>query len=231
MKPAKQIYPRSIKISQEEISYKLRYSKKAKYLRMQISRGNELELILPRGYELKEAENFILKKSEWIKKHLHSQPSKKNDFFFFGKEIKVNQKYTLFTQKHNLHFEKDELIIISPENSKIELRKLFDAWLKLQAKNFLAGRAAELARQFGFQINKISIRGQKTRWGSCSARGSLSFNFMLMQHRKEAIDYVIIHELCHLREMNHSQNFWMLVEKFCPDYKNLRKELKGKSEI
>ncbi|MDR3628564.1 MAG: M48 family metallopeptidase, partial [Ignavibacteriaceae bacterium] len=81
------------------------------------------------------------------------------------------------------------------------------------------------------RINKVTIRNQKTRWGSCSARGNLSFNFNLVRYRKEIIDYVIVHELCHLKEMNHSNKFWNLVEKICPDYKALRRELKKGSNI
>jgi predicted metal-dependent hydrolase len=84
----------------------------------------------------------------------------------------------------------------------------------------------ELSERSGFSYKKITIRSQKTRWGSCSAKGRLSFNYRLMKFRKEAIDYVIIHELCHLKEMNHSKKFWDLVEGFCPDYVNLKKELR-----
>ena len=78
---------------------------------------------------------------------------------------------------------------------------------------------------YSSEIGKIGIRGQYTRWGSCSSKGNLSFNYTLLQFREEVIDYVIIHELCHLKEMNHSKRFWKLVGKLCPDYKNLRKEL------
>ena len=231
MKSTDRIYSSSIKISQKEISYKYRYSRRAIHLRLQISRGNELELILPRGYELKEAENFILAKSDWIKKHLHSRSVKEKNYYYFGSEIKVEQEFALFIKKHNIHFERNTLKIISPEDSTIELEILYNAWLKNHAKNYIQERTSELAHQFGFRINKVTIRGQKTRWGSCSARGNISFNYMLLKYRKEIIDYVIIHELCHLKEMNHSKYFWALVEKFCPSFNNLRKELKGKNNF
>ncbi|HEY6906360.1 MAG TPA: M48 family metallopeptidase, partial [Ignavibacteriaceae bacterium] len=65
------------------------------------------------------------------------------------------------------------------------------------------------------------------RWGSCSASGNISLNYKLMKYRKELIDYVIIHELCHLKEMNHSKKFWKLVEGLVTEYKSLKRELKS----
>ena len=230
-KPTNKIYSSSIKIQQSEISYKYRFSSKAQRLRLQISLGNELEVILPRGYELKEAENFILTKSKWIKKHLSFQPVKKKNYYYFGNRITIRQEFALFIKKHIIRLEKDELKIISPENSNIELNKLYNTWLRNQAKEYLPERTAELANQFGFSINKISVRKQKTRWGSYSSQGNISFNFLLLGYTKEVIDYVIIHELCHSKEMNHSEDFWTLVKRFCPRFMTLRQELKGRNEL
>jgi len=200
-------------------------------MRLQISRGSNLELVLPRGYELSDAERFIKQKSGWISKHLRPKEKKDEKFLVLGREIKIIQVYELFTRQHKLSFEKDELRIISPAGSKIDLNKLYNIWLRNFAKRYLPERANELADKYGFRINKVTVRNQKTRWGSCSVRGNLSFNFNLVQYKKEIIDYVILHELCHLKEMNHSKKFWLLVEKICPDYKTLRKELKKNSEI
>ncbi|HUX60621.1 MAG TPA: SprT family zinc-dependent metalloprotease [Ignavibacteriaceae bacterium] len=230
-KPTNKIYSSSIKIQQSEISYKYRFSSKAQRLRLQISLGNELEVVLPRGYELKEAENFILTKSKWIKKHLSFQPVKKKNYYYFGNRITIRQEFALFIKKHIIRLEKDELKIISPENSNIELNKLYNTWLRNQAKEYLPERAAELANQFGFSINKISVRKQKTRWGSYSSQGNISFNFLLLGYTKEVIDYVIIHELCHSKEMNHSEDFWTLVKRFCPRFMTLRQELKRRNEL
>lgn len=227
MAKAYQKQTRSIKLQQEEISYKFRYSSKAKYIRLQISHGSELELIIPRGCEIKEAEKFLIKKADWIKKHLIKTVKSEPKYLLLGKEIKVNHNYELFKQNHDVEFSNNELLITSPEGSKIKTEQIYDIWLKDESKRYIPFRVQELARKYNFVINRITIRGQKTRWGSCSSKGNLSFNFKLMRYRKEVIDYVIIHELCHLREMNHSKKFWSLVNRFCPDYKNLRKELKG----
>ena len=231
MKPSTQPVTRSININNKDIQYKLRHSRKAKYMRLQISRGSGLELVLPRGYELSDAEKFIKQKADWIIKHLRHTKEQDNIYLLLGREIKIIQVNEPYTRRHKLSFENGELKVVSPEGSKVDLNKLYNFWLRTFAKRFLPERAAMLADKYGFSINKVSIRNQKTRWGSCSARGNLSFNFNLVQYRKEIIDYVIVHELCHLKEMNHSKKFWALVEKICPDYKLLRRELKKNSNI
>lgn len=222
---------KSIEINQERISYNIRYSKRARYLRIQISNQNELELIIPRRCKLSEAEAFLISKSDWIKKHLRTAVINKERFLYLGKEIPVRQEYTLFQKDHSMIFTNTGLLISSPSGSHLKINTIYDTWLREQANYYLIKRTYELSKKYNFRINKITIRGQKTRWGSCSGNRNLSFNFKLMQFKKEIIDYVIIHELCHLREMNHSKRFWGLVEEYCPGYKSLRKELKNSTNI
>jgi len=83
-----------------------------------------------------------------------------------------------------------------------------------------------LSLKYGFEVKKVSVRKQKSRWGSCSSKGTISLNDRLIEHREEVIDYVIIHELSHLVHMNHSPKFWALVQKHCPNYKLLKRQLK-----
>ena len=95
-----------------------------------------------------------------------------------------------------------------------------------QAKEELPPRAARYAEQMGVRYGRITIRAQKTRWGSCSAKGNLNFNCLLMLAPPEVLDYVVVHELCHRKEMNHSPRFWGEVAKIMPDYKKHEKWLK-----
>lgn len=81
-------------------------------------------------------------------------------------------------------------------------------------------------KTYNFSFNKISIRNQKTRWGSCSKNGNISFNYKIALLPEKMADYIIVHELCHLNEFNHSKNFWSLVAKAIPDHHDIRKDLK-----
>lgn len=87
-------------------------------------------------------------------------------------------------------------------------------------------RVAYYAEKLGVSYGKITLRQQKTRWGSCAANGKLNFNWLLILAPPEVLDYVVVHELCHRREMNHSQAFWKEVEKILPDYRERQKWLK-----
>ena len=95
-----------------------------------------------------------------------------------------------------------------------------------EALRAIPPRVRQRAAQMGAQYGRITIRNQRTRWGSCSSKGNLNFNCMLMLCPEDVIDYVIVHELCHRKEMNHSPRFWQLVAEILPDYRTSRKWLK-----
>lgn len=95
-----------------------------------------------------------------------------------------------------------------------------------EALKVIPARVEYFARVIGVTYGKITIRNQKTRWGSCSSKGNLNFNCLLMLAPPEVLDYVVVHELCHRKQMNHSKAFWSEVEKVFPDYKEARKWLK-----
>lgn len=217
---------KTLKINSNEVLYLLRYSKRAKYMRMQISRGSNLEVILPKGYSERDAEKFLYNKKEWISKHINNFKSENDNFFYFGNELKVIQYFDLFIKKHKYTLIDNELIFKSPSGSKATIKALYNTWIKIKAKKYLPERTLELSRKYNFFPKRITIRGQKTRWGSCSSKGGISFNYLLMKFSPDLIDYVIIHELCHLREMNHGENFWKEVESILPNYKELRRQLK-----
>lgn len=95
-----------------------------------------------------------------------------------------------------------------------------------RAKEVIPARAAYFARRMGVTYGRITIREQKTRWGSCSQAGNLNFNWKLVLMPPEVLDYVVVHELAHRKEMNHSSRFWAVVEEELPDYRIRREELK-----
>jgi len=97
---------------------------------------------------------------------------------------------------------------------------------KKQSFFFIKNRLEELNKFYNFNFKRISIRNQRTRWGSCSRRGNLNFNYKLIFLPERLADYVIIHELCHIKEFNHSASFWNLVAETVPDYKDVVKKLR-----
>ncbi len=113
------------------------------------------------------------------------------------------------------------------DKTKAVIKKHLEHWYKLQAQAYISRRLVELGADTGLDYNSYKIRRYKARWGSCNNRKELSFNYLLMMTPPWVIDYVIVHELCHLKHLNHSTSFWQLVEHFCPNYKQAKAWLKS----
>ncbi len=108
-----------------------------------------------------------------------------------------------------------------PPLTEAEIRTLADA-----AREDLAHRVTKYAAKIGVTVGRVTIRNQKTRWGSCSSKGNLNFNCLLMLCPEEVRNYVVVHELCHRKQLNHSPAFWAEVEKYMPNYADHRSWLK-----
>lgn len=93
-------------------------------------------------------------------------------------------------------------------------------------RGFVKERLTHFNQIYNFTFGKVSIKNQKSRWGSCSSKGNLNFNYQIIKLPPECADYIIVHEICHLKEFNHSKKFWELVAKTIPNYKEIKNELK-----
>ena len=122
-----------------------------------------------------------------------------------------------FAQQEKLEKYRENMHVITDEERQEGI---------LQAKKIFPERTAYFAERMGVTYNRITIREQKTRWGSCSSAGNLNFNWKLVLMPSELLDYVVVHELAHRKEMNHSPRFWAVVEKELPDYRERREKLK-----
>ena len=150
----------------------------------------------------------------------------------------IGKTHTLFLRKFSgeeikISNEGNQILVQIPqelafENPLVqsEIRKTVSKILRKQAKAYLPRRIDFLAEKYGFNFKKLRFSHTGTRWGSCSSSGTISLNIALMNLPHHLIDYVIIHELCHTRQMNHSSKFWQEVEKYCPDYKKYVQEIK-----
>lgn len=112
---------------------------------------------------------------------------------------------------------------IEKENKKQEKEALYT---KEKFKEIIEKNANELIQETGLKPNKITIKQIKYAWGSCSSKKNITLNLELIKYSQQAIRYVILHELCHLKYMNHSKDFWDLVEKYMPNYKQVKKKFK-----
>lgn len=123
-----------------------------------------------------------------------------------------------FLQQKQFWIYKQAKRIIANESNRIERSDEEIRRLREQARSVLTEKSNDYAKQLGVSFNKIRIGNQRTRWGSCSSKGTISYNWRLILMPEEIMDYVVVHELCHLIEMNHSSRFWMLVSGILPDY-------------
>ncbi len=106
------------------------------------------------------------------------------------------------------------------------IRRRFTIKKREQARRFVENRIKHFNQFYGFKINRIAIKNTMTRWGSCSSRGNLNFHYKILYLRPALQDYLLVHELCHLGQLNHSKKYWELVKQTIPDYVELNKELR-----
>ncbi len=149
-----------------------------------------------------------------------------------GELLVTSPKRLSISYINNFIAEKSEWIIEKLEyfNSlpqpNIRVKKGDYKKYKEQARTIVQEKIKNINSYYKFSFNKISIRNQKTRWGSCSNKKNLNFNYKIALLPDHLAQYIVIHELCHLKEMNHGPNFWNLVSKTMPEYKKIRRELK-----
>ena len=175
-----------------------------KTLEIQVKKDLSVVFRAPKHMSDREIMKFAKQKEAWIQKHLELMKRRKASNGAFDEASEPENKYT-------------------PE--ELESMKRF-------MKNSISERAASFAAVMGVSFGKITVRSQKTRWGSCSSAGNLNFNCLLALCPSEVIDYVVVHELCHLRHMNHSRAFWNEVAKYLPGYAEQKDWLKRhQSEI
>ncbi len=216
-------------------AYRVRVSKRAKNIILRYSPSNGLELVYPAGTHEPAPETFLAEKTGWIlrtseKFRQISERFPARDyidgevFFIRGLEHRLKLICAPLQSKIRVWHSEGYLLLAYPQQDdppdKESLRAAVTSFYRAQARSYLPQHLAELATQHGFRYQQVRIKNQKTRWGSCSSKGNINLNLRLMMAPDAAIDYVMLHELCHLQEMNHSQSFWVLLESHCPDYRH-----------
>ena len=188
---------------------------------------DEVRVFAPRHMPLRQADDFVRRNAEWLNRARASLDAYRaretnrypmTDGMLFpleGRQITLRVRRSVSEEAHLLG---DELIVrtrdISPDAVRTQLR---DFLIGLASERIVQ-RVRHYAPLIGRSPGRISVREQRTKWGSCSSQGNLNFNWKLIMAPGEALDYVVIHELCHLFEFNHSDRFWRRVARFQPDY-------------
>lgn len=129
-------------------------------------------------------------------------------------------------RRENVSLKGDTLVVRVNDASSEAIENKVEEWFRKSGKQVIEGRALYFAEMMGVTFGRITLRDQKTRWGSCSKEGNLNFNWRLLLMPPEYLDYVVVHELAHRKHMDHSREFWSEVERIYPRYRKLRKWLK-----
>ncbi len=216
--------------------YTIRESPKAKRVLLKIKPGKGLEVVLPRGVGREHAERAVAGKLDWIERtflRLKAQgvrfstlPPNPPEIIELRAEGRTYRVAFIQAQCKTKVTENAGLIIVKGNQCGcndwiFELKKL----IRQKAALHLPPLVRELAAKHGLECGRISVRTQKTRWGSCSVKGNINLNCKLMFLPPELVDQVLVHELCHTKHLNHSPKFWSLVAKIRPDYKGPEKAL------
>ena len=221
-------------------SIQLIKSRRVKHISITIKPFKEVRVSVPMQISFTEAENVVRKKVDWIKKHQAKIKSEEQKLTVF------NERTNFRTKKHKLIINKtddkeitasisgEEINVFYPghlgvkhKSVQIFIRKIIEEALRKEAKQFLPARVKELAVKYNFNYNKIFIKNIKSRWGSCSKKGNVNFSLHLMVLPEELIEYIILHELAHTIEHNHSKNFWAVLNKIYGNAKTVDRKLKN----
>lgn len=224
----------SIKLNGKPIAFNVRTSKRAKRISVRYSLQKGLEVVYPSGMQQPTPETLLLERTDWIlavidkfadaQANLPRRDYREGEVFLYrGASFKLLLERSATHSNVSVRLADGFLTVAAPvpppNAEKEDIREAVISFYRREAQRYLPNRVGELAETYGFEYEQVRIKNQKTRWGSCSSKRNINLNLRLMMATSGAIDYVIIHELCHLRELNHTPAFWSLVEAYCPDYR------------
>ena len=216
-----------------------RSRKRRKTISLNISHNNEIVVHAPYFTPAREINSFVLEKQNWIDKTIKKQAgwellNKEKEFVTGEKFYYMGESFELETsfepkEKPGLIFKNGRVYLNAPDDKESK-NKLFISWYKQKALEHISGRVNFYCAMLNVRARGVRISFARQRWGSCSPDNKLAFSFRLMMMPPDIIDYVIVHELMHIREKSHSTRFWKLVEEAMPQYKIFRRRLRELGE-
>jgi predicted metal-dependent hydrolase len=199
-----------------------------------------LEVFVPKGYDCKKVPDLLKRKKHWIAAALERVESRRKFFepepaWRVPMEIKLPATGTSWSTRQRetdvpwvavREIAPATLLVFGNLSHQTKSRAALNRWLMRQTKVHLVPRLDELSRRTGLRFERVLVKKQKTRWASCSRHKTISLNAKLLFLPPDLVDYVLVHELCHLSVMNHSQDFWRLVRLHCPDFEKRDTQLR-----
>lgn len=229
--------------SREVPSYSIRESRRARRVILKVSTNCGLEVVVPQGFDCRSIPDIVEAKRPWIETALGRLEGKgysREDVTSLPESIHLRAAERRFevryrrTQGASLKLAEEDHSVINIEGdlSNIEgCRDLLKMWLRHQGRFHLIPWLERESRETGLHFGRVQIRGQKSRWGSCSSRGTISLNCSLLFLPPDLVRYVLIHELCHTMHLNHSGKFWSLVTKMEPECRVLDAEVNSARKL
>lgn len=212
----------SFELAGRRIPVRVRRHARARRLRLRVRGNGEVELTLPPRCGRRQAEAFLLDSREWIARQLASiAPLERPMLIELGA---VGRTWTVGYRPDGAAGVRE-----SGDHLKVggtEWREALLKWLQRAGRRFLPPQLDAVSREVGLPYNRASIRGQKSRWGSCSAAANINLNYRLLFLEPPLVRYLFIHELCHTVHLNHSSDFWALVAEKEPAYRELDRRLR-----
>jgi predicted metal-dependent hydrolase len=207
-----------------EIEYTIRRSDRARRVRVTVDPHTGVEVVLPRRAREREAGAAVAQLRPWIERRLRDAAELRIRLAARGATVPyLDHALQLRPEAGRTRVHRRDNVLLVPAG---DARPALERWYRRVARDEIAPRVTGSAVALGVAHGPISIRGQRTRWGSCSPSGALSFNWRLLLAPEAVLDYVVWHESCHLAVMDHSSRFWSLVEHHVPDYRRPRRWLR-----
>ncbi len=208
-----------------DLQWTVRVSRRSRYARLQIKPFGGLEVVIPRNFPRYQIRMFVEQHREWIEKKLREQQLKHRSIQLPATlELELDGSSTNVVYGETDNNQKSEAIVIRSSELPAQIHEL-RSWIRKRAWILLPPMLEQISNKIGIDYRKLSIRSQKSRWGSCSSSGTISLNDQLLFIDRQTVEYLMIHELCHRRVMNHSPKFWSMVERFCADYQQREQAL------
>jgi hypothetical protein len=202
----------------QEIAYTVRRSERARRVRITVDAGRGVEVVLPRRAAEREAAAAVRELRPWIERRIRDLEQAQAAVASRGDAVPyLGQLLATRAEPGRVRVHRRGGELLTPAGA--QRLPALERWYRRAARDEIAPRLTTACRQAGTSYSELTIRGQRTRWASCSRDGAMSFNWRLLLAPEPVLDYVVWHEVCHLEVMDHSPRFWALLERHCPDYR------------